>query len=190
MKLKKINFNFKTKKIGKKLAQILAIGLLAGTVITILIAGVNAWFDKHYFQFHQPIKIDLHAPITIEDREPLLSPLPEEASKSGMIETKTHAYAIPKGESRTDKLYNHIHLRESTRGQNPEGLHKTCEAKGMWNELGYLPKPGFCFGNEGEGRITVQRWLQKYINAGWSDNEILCYYNTGIKNLNTCSYVR
>ena len=177
------------KKLMAKVAKTLTLALTSATLVLFALIAVNNFFQKRYFAFHTPIVVKFHAPITIEERTPLLSPV---ATQSSVLRTDVKAVegtSIPDEESRTHYLYKHIHAKESNSGKAPQGLHTTCRAKGMANEWGYLPKPGYCFPTFEQGVITVKTWIGKRINLGWSDAEILCYYNQGIKT-NNCSYAR
>lgn len=85
-----------------------------------------------------------------------------------------------------NRLADIIHLKESTKGQALQGLHVTCKKKGLSNEYGYNPPN--CYKNYEEVRKIVINWIIKKKAIGLSDNQLLCYYNTG-KITDYCNYI-
>ena len=151
---------------------------------------INDWFNGHYFQFNQVIKVEMDWPMTIKERE-LISPL---ATQSAVLKPIVIASDVPspvkeKVRRSVDTLVDYIWFSESNRGTAPKGLHVTCKNKGMSNEWGYLPKPGHCFETWEEGRAAVYKWVQKKIELGYSDQELLCVYNIGHR-LSNCEYLK
>ena len=76
---------------------------------------------------------------------------------------------------------------ESNRGKNPNGLHVTCREKGMWNEVGYRAREGYCFKDEYSGTETTKAWFKKRMDKGYTEGEALCEWNVGIRT-ERCDY--
>lgn len=112
----------------------------------------------------------------------LISPVVGNAMEIKMTDNE-----IPKEKSRVWKIVDEIWRKESNRGTAPDGLHRTCAAKGKVNEWGYLPVPGHCFNTREEGEMTVALWVSARINF-MTENQLLCNYNLG-KKINRCDYL-
>lgn len=83
-------------------------------------------------------------------------------------------------------IVDFIFMKESSRGKNN---YSKCEAIGKFNRYGYgIPGDGsyICF-EEGEDTKAVEGWVADKKARGYSDNELLCLYNTG-KATRTCEY--
>jgi hypothetical protein len=81
-----------------------------------------------------------------------------------------------------------IWLLESSRGQHN---YSKCEAVGKINGIGWsIDGTGkyTCFNNHEEEMVVLGKWIQDKINKGFSEKELLCYYNTG-KVSSTCNYI-
>lgn len=84
-------------------------------------------------------------------------------------------------------LVDFIFMKESSRGKNN---YSKCEAIGKYNRYGYgIPGNGqyICFEKD-EDTKAVAGWVAEKIARGYSDNELLCLYNTG-KASRTCGYI-
>lgn len=84
-------------------------------------------------------------------------------------------------------LVDFIFMKESSRGKKN---YSKCEAIGKYNRYGYgIPGNGqyICFEKD-EDTKAVAGWVAEKIARGYSDNELLCLYNTG-KASRTCGYI-
>lgn len=103
------------------------------------------------------------------------APTKEEASIKEVVEVKPV------------DLVDFIFNKESSRGKNN---YSKCEAIGKYNRYGYgIPGNGqyICFEKD-EDTKAVAGWVAEKIARGYSDNELLCLYNTG-KASRTCGYI-
>ena len=85
-----------------------------------------------------------------------------------------------------ERIADIIYTLESSRGINN---YSKCEAQGLYNGYGFaIPGNGNykCF-KEGEDREAVIEWINDKIAKNFTESEIYCYYNLGIKS-NTCPY--
>ncbi len=85
-------------------------------------------------------------------------------------------------------LVDIIFKKESSRGKNN---YSKCESQGKYNRYGYgIPGDGtyICFEKD-EDTKAVAGWVADKVARGYSDNEILCLYNTG-KATRTCEYLK
>jgi hypothetical protein len=81
---------------------------------------------------------------------------------------------------KTLDVVDYIFLKESTRGKKN---YSKCQEIGKFNRYGFgIPGNGeyVCF-EEGEDTKAVQGWVAHRKALGWSDKEMLCYYNSGKK---------
>lgn len=101
------------------------------------------------------------------------------------IPKPVYASELKKEDTRAWKLYQRIRWIESNNGT--KGLAVTCKNKGGFNEVGYLPYKGFCFKSEWEQELTTMQYIENKLNNGWTENNILCFWNTG-KRLSSCAY--
>lgn len=116
-----------------------------------------------------------------EVNQPLLSPDARDA-------TIVYKNEIPKEQTRWWRLYQLVRLQESNYGT--KGLAVTCRAKGGYNDIGYLPYKGFCFGTIGDQELTFANWVNKrFAFLEYSESQILCLYNEGIAH-KSCAYSR
>ena len=81
-----------------------------------------------------------------------------------------------------EQLADYIHFKESTRGTAPNGLHKTCQAKGLSNEYGYNPPK--CYASNEQVRNIVIDWIERHRAEGLTDDELLKHYSKGAYGVN------
>lgn len=86
----------------------------------------------------------------------------------------------------TDQLVYKIYGLESTWGKN-DG----CTAKGLYNGYGYRQntREHKCFESRETVRLIVVDWVNDKRAKGYTDAELLCYYNTGYK-VSDCTYYK
>src|SRR6185369_7582239 len=121
--------------------------------------------------------LSLHMP-TIEVKFP---------SGSIVAENEALAKEIPEVKKERD-LVDVIFSKESSRGVKN---YSKCEAIGKFNRYGFaIPGDGsyVCF-EKGEDTVAVAGWVAHRKALGWSDNQILCYYNSG-KATEMCDYLK
>lgn len=85
-------------------------------------------------------------------------------------------------------IVDFIFMKESSRGKNN---YSKCEAIGKFNRYGYgIPGNGkyLCFDKD-EDTKAVEGWVADKKARGYSDNELLCLYNTG-NATRTCGYIQ
>lgn len=84
-------------------------------------------------------------------------------------------------------LVDVIFSKESSRGVNN---YSKCEEIGKFNRYGFdIPGNGkyVCFEKD-EDTKAVAGWVAHRKALGWTDNEILCYYNSGTRS-ESCGYL-
>ena len=82
-------------------------------------------------------------------------------------------------EDHIDTLRYIIFNLESTRGKNN---YSKCEEVGKYNRYGYgISGNGkyICFDTIAEETKTINNWIENKQDKGMTDNELLCFYNTG-----------
>lgn len=90
--------------------------------------------------------------------------------------------------SENEAIIDYIHMKESSRGQNN---YSKCEAVGKINGIGYgIPGNGNykCFDSIEDQMDTLNEWIKDKQAKGMSTQELLCFYNKGIKS-STCNYI-
>jgi len=89
-------------------------------------------------------------------------------------------------EDNTEKIVDVIYRLESSGGRND-----SCKKEGKFNGFGYGQYKGsyICFDSLEEVREKVKSWIEDKREKGMTDDELLCYYNTG-KVLNDCEYLK
>jgi hypothetical protein len=152
--------------------------IAAGVALVVLIAlqavvgGLNAYFDQNRLIPQPVIQIRLQWPFRLEKRIP---PAPPQVMLPTPVETVKAAE--PQPTPQLDRLIKFIWTIESGQGKAHKGWQKTCEDKGLWNEIGY-GYDGFCFANADEGFAK----LREELPARLAKNgllETLCVYNLG-----------
>lgn len=114
--------------------------------------------------------------------------LPKADPRVSMIpQVQASEVELRKESTRAWRLYQKIRWNESNNGTR--GLAVTCKGKGEINEIGWLPYKGFCFKSDWEQELTAMQYIEKKLNNGWTEDSVLCYWNTG-KVLSTCPYSR
>lgn len=85
-----------------------------------------------------------------------------------------------------DQLVYKIYGLESTWGK-VDG----CTAKGLYNGYGFRQntREHKCFESRETVRLLVVNWVKEKRALGYSDAELLCYYNTGYK-VSDCTYYK
>jgi hypothetical protein len=85
----------------------------------------------------------------------------------------------------TEELADRIYLLESSRGKNDQ----KCERIGKHNGYGFMQgvNRNFCLESDDEVRKLVIKWIKDKKEKGFSDKELLCYYNKGIVT-ESCGY--
>lgn len=79
--------------------------------------------------------------------------------------------------STIEQLADLIWTRESTKGKNN---YSKCEAIGKINGIGYgIPGNGMyqCFTSHAEEMQTLEAWINKHIEEGLTEKELLCHYS-------------
>lgn len=76
-----------------------------------------------------------------------------------------------------------IYQLESSSGT--KGTDQGCKAKGLVN--GYGLNPGSCYKSQEEVAGLVEHWIQRHIDEGMTDAQLLCHYNTGTPS-DDCEY--
>lgn len=116
-----------------------------------------------------------------------------EVNKGGLVDPRVShvvhqvmaSEGLRKESTRSWKMYQYIRFVESNNGT--KGLAVTCKNKGKINEVGFRALSGYCFNNERDQETTVMQYIESRLNSGWTESEILCFYNSG-KKLSTCPY--
>ncbi len=105
-----------------------------------------------------------------------------------VVKAKTIEPTEKQSDSVVDKIVKYIHLKESTNGTAKAGLHKTCESKGLSNEYGYNPPQ--CYNSNGLVIELVKQFIEQRLAKGFSEQETLCIYNTGMSRSGDCDYTK
>jgi len=112
--------------------------------------------------------------------------LPKADPRVSMIpQVQASEVELRKEDTKAWKMYQRIRWVESNNGT--KGLAVTCKNKGMINETGYRALQGFCFKSDWDQELTIMQYIEKRLNAGWTQNEVYCFFNTG-KKLLSCAY--
>lgn len=112
-------------------------------------------------------------------------------SHSFVVVNQVRAASQPKDEEVTvakRDLVDEIFLKESSRGKKN---YSKCEAKGMYNRYGFgIPGDGtyLCFEKDMD-TVAVAGWVAHKKALGYTDNQLLCGYNSG-KFTDTCGYIQ
>jgi hypothetical protein len=71
------------------------------------------------------------------------------------------------------------------------GKRDNCQNKGLYNGYGYRQNKfeQICYQSHKEVRTHVENWIKDKAEKGYTLNEILCFYNQGIKT-NDCQYAK
>lgn len=88
-------------------------------------------------------------------------------------------------EPSVQEIVRKIYQLESSSGKND-----SCRAKGKFNGYGYAQSihTWNCYESHEQVKELVTAWVIDKQNKGYTLNELLCYYNIGIKT-NSCIYV-
>lgn len=92
-----------------------------------------------------------------------------------------------KKDKTVDELVEIIFEKESSKGKKN---YSKCEAIGKFNRYGFdIPGDGtyVCFDGDGD-KVATTGWVAHKKALGYSDNELLCYYNSGDK-VEDCGYL-
>jgi hypothetical protein len=116
------------------------------------------------------------------NKNPLISPL-----VSLPHVNQVQASELRKEDTTAWKIYQRIRWIESNNGT--KGLAVTCQNKGKVNEVGFRALQGFCFNNLRDQETTVMQYIETRLNTGWTEAEVLCYWN-GFGKVNGCAYSR
>jgi len=164
----------------KLLSILLGMGL-AFALFWYLFRQVSEWYDEHKVTFPKPIEVTLKFPIKIEERYHL----PIKEGKALRIDTQEQISASLKRDATIERIYQYTRFLESRFGfdQTFEATHTYCANLNQVNQIGYFPNGNrkFCFKDEAKQKLTFIRWLTKRINEGYTMNEALCYFVTGLR---------
>ena len=148
--------------------------LLLGTIV--IVKDTKYFIDTH--DFRPPVQV----PWTEK-----LTPTPV-ASKSAMVQV-AYAEVKPteapvKSRENISQMLSGIYILESSAGKN-DG----CRDSGQYNGYGYGQSTHTwnCFSSPEEVEAKVSNWIQDKLDKGFSEGELLCYYNEGIRK-SDCSY--
>lgn len=86
--------------------------------------------------------------------------------------TVTPNLAIREEKAHVADLVASIYQLESSSGKND-----SCKKKQSVNGYGY--RPGTCYNSHETVKNLVTDWVTSMIHQGYSDSELLCYYNLG-----------
>ena len=148
--------------------------LFVGIVIGWIFFSGGQWFNDRY-KFYCPMIISRSTVCSIPHQ------INQEASGSATLTPTTSQIDY-------DEIFDKIWLLETSRGKAITGWHLQCREINKWNEIGVAPFKK-CFNNKQEGRDFITNYFSTRLNNGWSIAEILCYFNTGIKQ-SSCSYYK
>ena len=157
VKVKTAQMRIIAEKLHKK-AQKLA---LAVVITEYLLVG--GWYFAEtmgLLEFLQPKTVIIQIAKPVEAKE---QPKPQEIKEISDI----------------DRIADNIWNLESTRGKHN---YSKCEAIGKVNGIGYgIPGNGkyICFENHAEEMETLKRWIEDKQEKGMTENELMCFYNTG-----------
>ena len=150
--------------------------IIAGIVVAGWTFAV-AWFFSNYF---------LQVPITVKFRCFACKRYTEPVKvKKPQTKAPVSKLAVSNDDPRVPEIIAKIHILESNNGT--KGLGLECRNKGLVNDVGYLPTPGFCFQSEEEELLTLNRWFNKRLKT-MDLVSALCLYNLGTPNLVNCKY--
>ena len=104
---------------------------------------------------------------------------PAEAKETGLKQPKN---------ARIEAIADKIWLLESSKGVNN---YSKCKAQGKINGIGYgiYDNHWICFDSHEEEMRVLRNWIRDKEQQGMSENELLCYYNTGAKQ-EDCEYAQ
>lgn len=155
--------------------------IIAGVIIGTIVTSLTYEFFMRY-----TIRSPFQNPIVPRELSPIVAvPLqgvvrdpvsPVVAQEKPINKVQDHATLVKT--SKYPLFIDHIWYRESGRGTNTSGLAGYCTEKGMNNEFGFYPTGKHCFPTFEDGVRRLEKWYED--NMGLTDNEKLCYYNTGI----------
>lgn len=192
MEKKAKTFKRKARKSAGKYA--VSIGMVLGIGLAMLaLNGLNTFYAKYELYFRSP----LQNPLVFHEKilpMPTKMPTPTRIPTPSVMPTKAPAKRslVPVAHAAEsvnfDEVFEKQRILESGKGTAPVGHHKTCAAKGEWNEIGYGNRLGLCFDNIEEGRLTLERWYQKRFAEGMTLSEALCYWEGQGKGVSNCGY--
>ncbi len=163
------------------------LSIVAGVVLAfITLVMISHWYDENRLVFQFPIVWKIQPMVYVEKRnkEDNLMKIPviiTPTSKPIKPLTKQEIVNQAKYANLIDKIW----VLESGRGSNPDGLRGECEGQGLSNEFGYAAQ---CFPDFNTTVSKIDKWIDKLKVQGWTDAEVLCYYNLGVKQVNCVYY--
>jgi len=134
------------------------------------------WFNANYStRFQAPVVIELRnkkEALPVKNKTSEVKPIIEVEAKQP--ETDLDIIAKQKHASILYKVYQ----LESSSGKND-----LCKDKNKFNGYGYGQNSFVwnCFDSFEEVTIKVNNWFDKYLTKGYTLEESLCFYNTGIR---------
>lgn len=149
---------------------------ICGLVLSYVLVGL--FFSNFYLQF--PILLEIRSPIV--KRTVKVEKVKDTPIGVDILPTPT---IIPTKVDLVDVIAK-LHILES--GGGTAGLALDCKAKGLHNEVGYLPSSNFCFRSETEEVTVLKAWFEKRLNTGRTLVDVLCEYNLGKVGLINCQY--
>jgi len=186
------------KRKAKRSAGKYAVGI--GTVLGLVLAmfalnGLNSFYAKYELYFRSPLQNPLvfHEkilPLPTKMPTPTIVPSPSVMPKKAPVKRSLVPVAYAAESVDFDEVFEKQRILESGKGTAPVGHHKTCESKGLWNEIGYGNRQGLCFDTMEEGRLTLEKWYQKRFAEGMTLSEALCYWEGQGKGVSNCEYSR
>lgn len=170
--------------------------ILESVLCSIITLAIANWFRSNTIVFYNPIKIQLHKPISFVNRETYKQEqemaLQTAEIKRKAIEQYENPTLLPKCSAEVmeridpQKFWDIVWESESTKGKALKGKHIACRNKGLFNEIGYSPSTNFCFHSKEEAQLFIPYYVSKNCN-GKTLNECLCFWNLG-KWVNECPY--
>lgn len=146
---------------------------------------VNEYIDTHTFKFQSPITIQ--SPMIVKRQVKTISPLSKKSVKSKKQALIPVVYAEDNKKEdnyEVSQIVDTIFTLESSRGKN-DG----CRDAGLWNGYGYSQSTFSwkCYQTQEEVTNLVSDWVKDKISKGYTTAELLCYYNTGVRE-EGCNY--
>lgn len=174
--------------ISYKTVAIIFVSALMGIMVQVSLVW---FFDNYRLQspFQSPIVPRDMSPIP--DKSPVIVPPKEKPIPTTTPKPRTQTKAQIVASSKYPDFIDHLWERESTRGQNVEGLHAFCLQQGLSNEMGFYPSGKHCFPTFEASVRRLERWYEEHPKL--SENQKKCFYNKGYEDdgsiSDSCAYL-
>jgi hypothetical protein len=179
--------SFKTKLFREKVRQAPEKFKNSRFFLGLVMLTIGISWTVSYYEFRELWREYQEVIRYMEDRYPMAGRITIVNEAKAAMEAPVEepvAEEVPRVDEEVEDVADTIFALESSKGKN-DG----CQRYGKWNGYGYRQNSSefVCFESRDEVRGYVMGWIKEKRSIGMTTDEMLCYYNTGVRS-SSCWY--